>query len=149
MARYNKIRQGPAQKNCPQVQEAIIVGATAPGTLVELNASNQFVSGIAEGGDPLKKYYVLNHDFVGGGQIDDNVTAGVTAIGEPLFEETELAVLLLTGNNITKKDTPLTISATAGVLKIATGTDEVLFWSKEVYNNNTGSSQLLLCRPAK
>lgn len=149
MARYNSIRLGPPQNNCPQPEEAIVLADTTPGTFVFKNSSNQFEAFGTEGGGEGVKLYVLNHDFVAGGQIDDVVEAGNTGIGEQLFREDFVAGLVATGNNITAIDTPLAVSSVAGVLKIGNpATEFIIGYAQEIYNNDTGSNQLVRIRPA-
>lgn len=149
MARINKIRLGPVQRNCPQAEEAIMAADLAPGTIVYKNSNGKFAAFATEGEGEGVKLYVLNHSFASGGQIDDDVEADTTGIAEPLFSEDLLAMLVATGNNLNVADKPLAISATAGVLKIGVpGTDFIVGYAQEIYNNNTGSSQLVRVRPA-
>ena len=58
-----------------------------------------------------------------------------------------LAARIADGVNITAIGTPLTPGAT-GTLAIASTSDLIVAYSDEVYNNNSGSEQLLKIRPA-
>lgn len=149
-SRPNKIRLGPPQRNCPQPEEAIVTADTLPGTIVQKDATTgQFVSFATNGGGDGVKLYVLNHNFIGGGQIDDPVPAGDTGIGEQMFRENLLAALLSDAQDLDVLDKPLTPGVNPGELRVGIpGTDYIVAYGQEIYNNTTGSAQLVIIRPA-
>ena len=149
MARLNKIYQGPAQDATPQTINAITAAAIAPGSVVFRNASGQMAAfATANGGEDIQ-LFIAQEAYTQGLNVDDDIPSGDTGTALRLEDDKMYAVLLLTGTNITAKGTPLAQSTTAGVLDIGTpGTDHIIAYAEEIYNNNTGSSQLVLVRPA-
>ena len=57
------------------------------------------------------------------------------------------AARLATGVNVTAVGMPLTVGAN-GQLILSTNSSRVVAYSDEIYNNNTGSPQLIQIRPA-
>ena len=149
MARQNSIWQGPFQEYQPQTTEGFVSAASKPGTIVRRGASNALTVGASAIGAEAK-YYVLNEGTLNGlGQdLDTEVETTTTAEAFEILERVNYAALLADGQNITALDTPLTVT-TAGLLTAATvGTHTVVFYANEIYNNNTGSSQLIKVRKA-
>lgn len=143
MARYNKIDLGPACENRPQTAEAIPTVAVAPGTITLVTGAIATATN-ARQGDQL---YIADHNWCAGRQIDDDNAADETMIMQLPLPRKKYAALLANGQNVTALDTPLKVGA-SGLLEIATlGTDYVSFRADEVYNNNTGSAQLIVVRP--
>ncbi|MCZ9609100.1 hypothetical protein K9J44_08385 [Enterobacter hormaechei] len=74
--RFHTVIAGPARKNDPQVIEAICKVAILPGSLVELDASGQFIYHATAGGPGVA--LAMQHNYIGGGDIRDAVPAGDT-----------------------------------------------------------------------
>ena len=151
MARLSRVFLGPAQRNCPQTRDRITAAAIAPGSLVFINSSNQFAVHATDGGGSGVRLYVMNYNYLGGGQIDDNVPSGDTGTAYERFEEDILAMPLAAGQNITAQDTALASNGD-GTLRVGVvGTDYIVgFYAEDApYNNNTGSAQLVAVRQAK
>lgn len=145
MARYGKIFRGDVRKVSPYVEEAPTSAALAPGSIVELDSSGEWaLHGAAGTGGEL---YVLSEDYLGQKNADVDILDGDVGVGFRPLPPYIFAALVATGNDITARDTALA-SAGNGVLRIAQASDIVLFYAQEVYNNNTGSSQLVRVRPA-
>lgn len=143
MARYNKIDLGPACENRPQTEEVIAPAATTPGTVV-LRTGVAATGTNARQGDQL---YIADHQWCAGRQIDDDTPSGETLIMQLPLPRKKYAALLANGQNVTAVDAPLKVGA-SGQLELATlGTDYVAFRADEVFNNNTGSAQLIVVRP--
>lgn len=143
MARYNKIDLGPAVENNPQTAEAIPTVAVTPGTIVLASGAVATATN-ARQGDQL---YIADHNWCAGQQVSDDNAANETMIMQLPLPRKKYAALLANGENVTAKDTALKVGA-SGLLEIATlGTDYVSFRADEVYNNNTGSAQLIIVRP--
>lgn len=151
MARYNRIHLGPARKNDPQVREAEAGASSAikPGTFVVLS-SGRFVNAAA---DTVGKVWLAQENYLAMKGVDTAydpyVSAsdrGDTVLGLELQDDTHYAAVIATGTNITAVGTPLKLAA-SGKLAIATpGTDNIVAFADEVFNNNTGSDQLIRIR---
>ena len=149
MARHNKIHLGPACENRPQTEDALADVAITPGSFVTYNATNEFVLATAALAVEGRELYVASEGWTSGLQVDDDNPADQTMTAYKRNPKEILAALLVTGQNITQKDTPLALSTTAGQLRIGVvGTDHIVAYSREVFNNNTGSAQLIAIRPA-
>lgn len=151
MARYNRIHLGPARKNDPQVREAEAGGAIKPGTFIVLS-SGRFVNA---GAETVGKVWLAQENYLAMKGVDDAYTAysagppvvrGDTVLALELQDDTQYAAVIATGTNITAVGTPLKL-ASGGKLAIATpGTDNIVAFADEIYNNNTGSDQLIRIR---
>ena len=151
MARYNRIHLGPARKNDPQVHEAEAGAAVKPGTFLVLS-SGRFVNA---GADTVGKLWLAQENYLAMKGVDDAYTAyaagppvvhGDVVPGLELQDDTHYAAVIATGTNVTAVGTPLKL-ATGGKLAIATpGTDNIVAFADEVFNNNTGSDQLIRVR---
>ncbi|AUR95650.1 hypothetical protein NVP1210O_28 [Vibrio phage 1.210.O._10N.222.52.C2] len=149
MARHNKIHLGPACENRPQTEDALADVAITPGSFVTYNATNEFVLATEALAVEGRELYVASENWFAGLQVDDDNPADQTMTAYKRNPKEILAALLITGQNITARDTALKVSATDGQLEIATvGTDHVVAYAREVFNNNTGSAQLIAIRPA-
>lgn len=149
MARHNLINLGPAQDNSPQTEEGLASVAIMPGSVVNKDSSNEFEPTTAALGVEGRQLYFADHNWVAGRNTDDANPADETMIALVPLPRQRYAALLLTGQNVTRVDTPLTLSATAGVLEIGTvGTDHIVAYAREVFNNTSGSSQLIAIKPA-
>ena len=150
MARHNKIDLGPAYENCPQTEEGLASVSIAPGSIVTKDASNEFVLCTAALSAVGNEIYIADHNWAAGRNTDDANPADETMIAQLPLPRKQYAALLLTGNNVTRRDTPLAVSATAGVLRIGVpGTDPIVAYAREVFNNTSGSSQLIAVKPAR
>lgn len=150
MGRYNKILLGPATENHPQVEEGTSAVAITPGSLVYKSAgTGTFALATAAIAIEGNQLYFADHQWCAGRQIDDATPIGETVMAYVPLPRQRYSALVANGQNITKVDTPLKVSATAGVLDIGTpGTDHIVAYSREVFNNTTGSAQLVQVRPA-
>lgn len=149
MARHNKIHLGPACEVRPQTEEGIADVAIAPGSFVIKDATEQFILATAALAIEGNELYVASENWAQGLQVDDDNIADQSMIAYKRNPREILAALVITGQNITKRDTPLAVSTTAGQLRIGTpGTDHIVAYSREVFNNASGSAQLVAIRPA-
>lgn len=143
MARFNKIYLGPAEEVKPQVKELLASVALLPGRLVVISAGAWALAGAATVG----KVWIVQDDYLIMKGVDDTWAVNDTAIAMELFPDRLYAGRIANGVNITAIGTPLTPGAN-GTLAIAALSDLVVAYSEEVYNNNSGSEQLLKIRPA-
>lgn len=145
MARYNKIFAGPATEVTPQVEELPCNVALTPGMVI-LRSSGKWIAHATAGA--RGRIRVLQDNYLAMEGVDTNVAADDIGIGLIPLDEQLFYVRVATGNNLTKGDG--LVSNGAGLLaKAATQGHHILFWAEETYNNNTGSSQLVLCRTAQ
>ncbi len=143
MARFNKIYLGPAEEVKPQVKELLASVALLPGRLVVISSGAWALAAATTVG----KVWIVQDDYLIMKGVDDVVPANDTAIGMELFQDKLYAGRIANGVNITAIGTALTPGAT-GTLAIASTGDLIVGYSEEVYNNNSGSEQLLKFRPA-
>lgn len=143
MARYNKIFLGPVQENLPQVRELIADVALKPGRLVVITAGQWALAGATTVG----KVWIVQDNYLAMKGTDDDWAADSIAIGMELLPESLYAARVANGVNITAIGTALTPGAN-GTLAIAAASDLIVAYSEEVYNNNSGSEQLVRVRPA-
>jgi hypothetical protein len=151
MGRYSRIHLGPARKNDPQVREAEATASSAikPGTFLVLS-SGRFANATA---DTVGKVWLAQENYLAQKGVDTAykpyVSAsdrGDTVLGLELQDDTHYAAVIATGTNVSAVGTPLKLAA-SGKLAIATpGTDNIVAFSDEVFNNNTGADQLLRIR---
>tara|TARA_R100000365_G_scaffold3696_1_gene13693 strand:- start:5628 stop:6089 length:462 start_codon:yes stop_codon:yes gene_type:complete len=143
MARYNKIFLGPVQKKLPQVREALASVALLPGRLVVMSSGEFALAGATTVGQVL----LVQDNYLASKGVDTEWAADSTAIGIEMQSDELYAARIANGVNITAIGTPLTPAAN-GTLGIASTSDLVVAYSDEIYNNNSGSEQLLRVRPA-
>lgn len=152
MARYSRIHLGPARKNDPQVREAEAGAAIVPGSLIVLS-SGRFVLAAAT---TVGKVWLAQENYLAMKGVDAAYTAyaagppvvrGDTVLGLEMQDDTHYAARVANGVNITAVGTPLTPGAN-GTLAVAATSDLIVAYSDEIYNNNTGASQLVRVRPA-
>lgn len=143
MPRYNKIFLGPVQENLPQVRELIADVALKPGRLVVITAGQWALAGATTVG----KVWIVQDNYLAMKGTDDDWAADSIAIGMELLPESLYAARVANGVNITAIGTALTPGAN-GTLAIAAASDLIVAYSEEVYNNNSGSEQLVRVRPA-
>lgn len=144
MARYNKIFLGPAEKNKPQVQELLAAAALKPGRLLVITAGKFALAGAATVG----KVWIAQDNYLALQSVDTDWAQDSLAIGMELFPEMLYAARVATGVNIAAIGTALTPGAN-GTLAIAGLSDLVVAYSEEVYNNDSGSEQLVRVRAAQ
>lgn len=153
MGRYSKILLGPARKNDPQVAEGEATAAILPGTYVVLNASGQFSPAAAATTDKL---YLAQENYLALRNVDTVYKAPVVGppavpgdrvIGLELEDDVIYAARVATGVNLARKGIPLAVGAN-GFLVLAAAGSRVVAFSDEIYNNTTGSAQLVQIRPA-
>lgn len=143
MARYNKIYLGPVEKTKPQVREAIAAAALKPGRLVVMSSGEFALAGATTVGQVL----IVQDNYLAMKGVDTDWAADSTAIAMEMNDECLYAARIANGVNITAIGTALTPAAN-GTLGIASTSDLVVAYSDEIYNNNSGSEQLIRIRPA-
>lgn len=143
MARYNKILLGPGRKNDPQVKELLANVALKPGRLAIIT-SGKFALAAAT---TIGKVWLVQDNYLAMKSVDDDWAADSTAVAIEMQDDCLYAARIANGVNITAIGTALTPGAN-GTLAIASTSDLVVAYSDEVYNNNSGSEQLLRIRPA-
>lgn len=143
MARFNKIFLGPTDKNFPQVREALAAAALKPGRLVVMSSGKFALAGATTVGQVL----LVQDNYLAGKSVDTDWAQDSTAVAIEMDDQCLYAARIATGVNITAKGTPLTPGAN-GTLAIASTSDLIVAYSAEIYNNNSGSEQLLMVRPA-
>lgn len=143
MARFNKIYLGPVVEPLPQVRELKAAAALKPGRLVVVTGGEFALAGA----DTNAKVRIVQDNYLQMKGVDDDWASGSTAIGMELLDGRVYAARIANGVNVSL-DTPLKLGAN-GTLAVATpGTDRVVAFSDEVYNNGTGSEQLIKIRVA-
>jgi hypothetical protein len=143
MARYNKIYLGPVEKTKPQVRELIANAALKPGRLAVIS-SGKFV---LAGATTIGKLWLIQDNYLAQKGVDDDWAADSLAIGIEMQDDCLYAARVANGVNVSAIGTALTPGAN-GTLAIASTSDLVVAYSEEVYNNNSGSEQLVRVRPA-
>lgn len=154
MGRYTKIHLGPARKNDPQVTEAEAAASSTilPGCLIVLSSGRFALAGASTVG----KVWIAQENYLLQKGVDEAYTAyvagppevvGDTVLGLEMEDDSLYAARIANGVNITAKGVALTPAAN-GTLGIASTSDLIVAYSDEVYNNNTGATQLIRIRPA-
>jgi hypothetical protein len=143
MGRYHKIFLGPVDQPKPQVLEAIASVALKPGRLAVLSSGEFALAGATTVG----KVWLIQDNYLAMKTTDDDWDADATAIGIEMNDSHLYAARIANGVNITAIGTALTPAAN-GTLAVAGLSDLVVAYAAEVYNNNTGSEQLIAIRPA-
>lgn len=143
MARFNKIFLGPTEKNKPQVREAIAAAALKPGRLVVMSSGEFALAGASTVGQVL----LVQDNYLAMKDVDTDWAADDRAVAIEMQSDELYAARIANGVNIAAIGTALTPAAN-GTLGIASTSDLVVAYSAEIYNNNSGSEQLLMIRPA-
>lgn len=143
MARFNKIFLGPVDKPKPQVREALASVALKPGRLVVLS-SGEFALADA---DTVGKVWLVQDNYLQLKDPDTDWAADATAVAIEMEDDSIYAARIANSVNITAVGTALTPAAN-GTLGIASTGDLIVAYSDEIYNNNSGSEQLLRIRAA-
>lgn len=143
MARFNKIFLGPVDDNKPQVKELLGDVALKPGRLVVVSSGKWALASATTVG----KVWLVQDNYLAMKGVDDDWLDEDRVVALEMSGDNVLAARIANGVNITAIGTPLTPGAT-GTLAIASTSDLIVAYSDEVYNNNSGSEQLLKIRPA-
>lgn len=143
MARYNKIFLGPVDKNKPQVKELLGDVALKPGRLVVISSGKWALAGASTVG----KVWLVQDNYLALKDVDTDWLDEDRVVALEMMADELYAARIANGVNITAIGTPLTPAAN-GTLGIASTSDLIVAYSDEVYNNNSGSEQLLKIRPA-
>lgn len=143
MARFNKIFLGPVDDNKPQVKELLGDVALKPGRLVVVSSGKWALASATTVG----KVWLVQDNYLAMKGVDDDWLDEDRVVALEMSGDNVLAARIADGVNITAIGTPLTPGAT-GTLAIASTSDLIVAYSDEVYNNNSGSEQLLKIRPA-
>lgn len=143
MARFNKIFLGPVEKNHPQVKELLGDVALKPGRLVVITAGKWALAAATTVG----KVWLVQDNYLALKGVDDDWPDEDRVVALEMLPEFIYAARIANGVNITAIGTPLTPGAT-GTLAIASTADLIVAYADEVYNNNSGSEQLIRIRPA-
>ena len=143
MARYNKIFLGPVDDNKPQVKELLGDVALKPGRLVVVSSGKWALAAA----NTVGKVWLVQDNYLAMKGVDDDWLDEDRVVALEMSGDNVLAARIANGVNITAIGTPLTPGAT-GTLAIASTSDLIVAYSDEVYNNNSGSEQLLKIRPA-
>jgi len=143
MARYNKIFLGPVEKTKPQVKELLAAAALKPGRLAVISSGKFALAGATTVG----KVWLIQDNYLAMKGVDTDWAQDSTAIGIEMEDDHLYAARIANGVNITAVGTALTPAAN-GTLAIASTSDLIVAYSDEVYNNNSGSEQLIRIRPA-
>ncbi len=143
MARYNKIFLGPTDKNFPQVREAIAAVALKPGRLVVMSSGKFALAGTSTIGQVL----LVQDNYLTLKGVDTDWAADVRAIAIEMDDQCLYAARIANSVNIAAIGTALTPAAN-GTLGIASTGDLIVAYSDEIYNNTSGSEQLIRIRPA-
>ncbi|KQU96446.1 hypothetical protein [Devosia sp. Root105] len=143
MARFNKIFLGPVTKVKPDVRELIANAALKPGRLAVISSGKWVLAGATTVG----KVWIVQDNYLALKSVDDDWAADSTAIGIEMQDDELYAARVANGVNVSAIGTPLTPGAN-GTLAIASTSDLVVAYADEVYNNNSGSEQLVRVRAA-
>ena len=143
MARYNKIFLGPVEKNHPHVRELLAAAALKPGRLAVISSGKFALAGASTIGE----VWLIQDNYLAMKSVDDDWAQDSMAIGIVMKDDELYAARIANGVNITAIGTALTPGAN-GTLAIASTSDLIVAYSEEVYNNNSGSEQLLRVRAA-
>jgi hypothetical protein len=127
----------------PDVRELLASAALKPGRLAVITSGKWALAAATTVG----KVWLIQDNYLAMKGVDDDWAQDSTAIGIEMEDDSLYAARIANGVNITAIGTALTPGAN-GTLAIAALSDLVVAYSDEVYNNNSGSEQLIRVRPA-
>lgn len=127
--RFHTVIAGPARKNDPQVIEALMAAAVKPGSLVMLDSSGKIAVHATAGGTGVP--LVLQHNYIGGGDIRDTGPAGDTGAAIMCEDDVDYHMLVKAGEVLLENE-GLISNGDGSLAKSTTpATDHILFYSRE------------------
>jgi hypothetical protein len=143
MARYNKIFLGPFTEPRPQVREAIGDVPLTPGTLVVQSSGKWVLAGASTVG----KVWIVQDNYLQLKGVNDAWADEDRVVAMELLPNMLYAGRIADSVNISAVGVALTPAAN-GLLGIASTSDLIIGYSEEIYNNSSGTTQLIKFRPA-
>lgn len=127
--RFHTVIAGPARKNDPQVIEALMAAAVKPGSLVMLDSSGKIAVHATAGGTGVP--LVLQHNYIGGGDIRDTVPAGDTGAAIMCEDDVDYHMLVKAGEVLLENEGLISNGDGALAKSTTPATDHILFYSRE------------------